>query len=288
MNRVVDTVSAVALGFLARFGEDCGSRLAEIAKEIGLSIEEVDADKFDGALLRIAGLPRGTVVLNKNIREHGRKLFTLAHEIGHYLLPDQQEQAGPCGRNDIEQWSERMPVPELQANRFAAEILMPEAKLGDAVSQEPDYDLVEGIAEKSGTTLTAAMYRYVELSSFRIAMVWSTSGRSIWYKASEEFGRAIELGPLNPATYAYDCFQNQHVPQRLEAVAAEAWLYSSNLREKAKILEQSLYLPFYKSVLSLLYLKDRVEERDEFDEEEESEMDPDEFTINRRRWPSKR
>ena len=78
MNRVVGTVSAVALGFLARFGEDCGSRLAEIAKEIGLSIEEVDADKFDGALLRIAGLPRGTVVLNKNVREHGRKLFTLA------------------------------------------------------------------------------------------------------------------------------------------------------------------------------------------------------------------
>jgi Zn-dependent peptidase ImmA (M78 family) len=288
MNRVVDTVSAVALGFIARFGEDCGSRLAEIAKEIGLSVEEVDADKFDGALLRISGLPRGTVVLNKNVREHGRKLFTLAHEIGHYLLPDQQEQAGPCGRNDIGQWSTRMPVPELQANRFAAEILMPEAKIGDTVKHEPDYDLVEGIAEKCGTTLTAAMYRYVELSSFRIAMVWSTSGRSIWYKASEEFGRAIELGPLSPATYAYDCFQDQRVPQQLEAVPAEAWLYNSNLRANAKILEQSLYLPFYKSVLSLLYLKDRVEERDDFDEERESEMDPDEFTIYRRRWPNKR
>ncbi len=119
-------------------------------------------------------------------------------------------------------------------------------------------------------------------------MVWSTSGRSIWYKASEEFGRAIELGPLNPATYAYDCFQDQPVPQRLEAVPAEAWLYNSNHRENVKMLEQSLYLPFYKSVLSLLYPKDRVEERDELDEGEESEMDPDEFTIHRQRWPSKR
>lgn len=288
MNRVVNTVSAVALGFIARFGEGCGSRLADIAKEIGLSVEEVDADNFDGALLRISGLPRGTVVLNKNVRERGRKLFTLAHEIGHYLLPGQQEQAGPCGRNDIGQWSTRTPVPELQANRFAAEILMPEGKIGDTVKHEPQYGLVEGIAEECGTTLTAAMYRYVELSSFRVAMVWSTGGRSIWYKVSEEFGRAIELGPLNPATYAYDCFQNQHVPQRLEAVPAEAWLYNSNLRENAKILEQSLYLPFYKSVLSLLYLKDRVEVQDEFDEGEESEMDPEEFPINRRRWPTKR
>ena len=119
-------------------------------------------------------------------------------------------------------------------------------------------------------------------------MVWSTSGRSVWYKTSEEFGRAIELGPLSPATYAYDCFQDQRVPQQLEAVPAEAWLYDSNLRANAKILEQSFYLPFYKSVLSLLYLKDRVEERDDFDEERESEMDPAEFTIHRRRWPNKR
>src|SRR6266550_5138187 len=142
MNRVVDTVSAVALGFLTRFGEDCGSRLAEIAKEIGLSIEEVDADKFDGALLRIAGLPRGTVVLNKNVREHGRKLFTLAHEIGHYLLPDQQSRAGPCSRNQIAQWSSKLPLAELEANRFAAEILMPEARIVEVLQKEPQFDLV--------------------------------------------------------------------------------------------------------------------------------------------------
>ncbi len=129
MNRDVDIVSAVAQGFLARFGEDCGLNLQEHVKEIGLSIEEADADNFEGALLRISGIPRGTVVLNRNIREDGRKLFTLAHEIGHYLLPDQQDRAGPCSRNDIAQWSSKLPLAELQANRFAAEILMPETHI---------------------------------------------------------------------------------------------------------------------------------------------------------------
>ena len=75
MNSAVDTVSAVAQGFLRRFGEDCGRNLQEIAKDIGLSVEEVDADNFEGALLRISGVPRGTVVLNRNVREDGRKLF---------------------------------------------------------------------------------------------------------------------------------------------------------------------------------------------------------------------
>ena len=288
MNRAVDTVSAVAQGFLKRFGEDCGLKLRKIANEIGLSVEEVDADNFEGALLRISGVPRGTVVLNGNVREVGRKLFTLAHEIGHYLLPDQQSRAGPCNRNEIAQWSSKLPPAELEANRFAAEILMPETRIAEVLQKEPQFDLVFRIAEECQTTLTAAAYRYVELSSFRIAMVWSTRGRSIWYKASQEFGRAIELGSLSTETYAYDCFESHEVPKRLEPVSAKAWLYDSNLKDDAKILEQSIYLPFYTSALSLLYLREQVERRTDFDEENESELDPNEFTVYRRNWPGKK
>jgi Zn-dependent peptidase ImmA (M78 family) len=288
MNKAVDIVSAVAQGFLTRFGDDCGLQLEEFAREIGLSIEEVDADNFEGALLRISDVPRGTIVLNRNIREDGRKLFTLAHEIGHYLLPDQQNQAGPCRRSDIGQWSSTLPLAELQANRFAAEILMPGAKIAEALQKEPAFDLVLQIAKDCQTTLTAAMYRYAELSGFRIAMVWSTKLRSIWYKASDEFGRAIELGQLSKETYAYNCFQDQEVPKRLEPVPANAWLYDSNLKDDAKILEQSIYLPFYKSALSLLYLKELVERRDDSEEEYDSELDPNEFTVHRRKWPGKK
>ena len=54
-----------------------------------------------------------------------------------------------------------------------------------------------------------------------------------------------------------------------------------------KVIQEVITLIVF-TVFSLLYLKDRVEERDEFDEGEKSEMDPDEFTINRRRWPTKR
>jgi hypothetical protein len=288
MDREVDTVSAVAQGFLRRFGEDCGRKLQEIAKDIGLSVEEVDADNFEGALLRISGVPRGTVVLNRNIREDGRKLFTLAHEIGHYLLPDQQSRAGPCGRNQIAQWSSKLPVPELEANRFAAEILMPEARIAEVLQKEPQFDHAFRIAEECQTTLTAATYRYVELSSFRIAMVWSTKGQSIWYKPSQEFGRAIELGSLSTETYAHDCFEGREVPKRLEPVPAKAWLYDSNLKDDAKILEQSIYLPFYTSAISLLYLREQVERRSDFDEEDESELDPNEFTVYREKWPGKK
>ena len=69
---------------------------------------------------------------------------------------------------------------------------------------------------------------------------------------------------------------------------AKAWLYDSNLKDDAKILEQSIYLPFYASAISLLYLREQVERRSDFDEEDESELDPNEFTVYREKWPGKK
>ncbi len=84
--------------FLRRFGIDCGQDLEVTAAKLGLSIREIDANSFDGALLRIRGTPRGFIVLNKRlVAEPGRRRFTIAHEIGHYVHPDQQEAISPCG-----------------------------------------------------------------------------------------------------------------------------------------------------------------------------------------------
>src|ERR1019366_5705596 len=83
----VDPVLPYARGFLDSFGSECGKRLDEIATAIGLTIEEAAAKTFDGALIRVVGRAIGKVILNSDIREEGSRLFTLAHEIGHYVLP---------------------------------------------------------------------------------------------------------------------------------------------------------------------------------------------------------
>ena len=74
-------------------------------------------------------------------------------------------------------------------------------------------------------------------------------------------------------------------PDQLEPVPADAWLYDDNLRKEAKIWEHSLYLPNYNATLTLLYLKEGVVERTDFDEETEDSLNPEDFTLGRRRWP---
>lgn len=99
--------------------------------------------------------------------------------------------------------------------------------------------------------------------------------------------RWIRKGELSDDTFAADCFKGKAVPDRLEPVPATAWLFEKCLTDNARIWEHSVALPSCGAVLSLLVMREPVEAQDESDPADE-ELDPNEFTLNRRRWPSKR
>ena len=72
------------------------------------------------------------------------------------------------------------------------------------------------------------------------------------------------------------------MPTHPELVPAEAWIDSWNLIQGSRIYEESRALPSYGSVLTLIWIKDRIERKSDYDEDE---VDPNEFTVNRKRWP---
>jgi len=283
-----DPVLLVSQAFLRRFGVHCGLRLPEVVREIGLEIVYREASSYEGALLRINGVPRGYIVINTRIQEESRTRFTIAHESGHFLLPDQQDLSSPCAKESIENWNEQLYRPELEANRFAAEVLMPREVLLPYLKLEPAMTSVQSIASLCQTSMTASAFRLVNLTSIRAAMVWSEKGHVRWYKSSQHFGRWIRKGELSEATFAADCFQHRSVPIHFEPVRASSWLFSEGLREDALIWEHSVPLPRYGAVLSLLLIREPIEARDDTQDTDNLELDPQEFTLNRRHWPSKR
>lgn len=274
-----------ARSFLAEFGVDAGTRLEQIAPKLGLRVVEVNAETFDGALLRVVGQPRGTVAIRRTIAEEGRKRFTLAHEIGHYLLPNQQEALRPCVPTEIESWSPQNAGHEIDANSFAAEVLMPRERLVGALKEAPSFAVARQVATELGASLTASSVRLVELSSFRAALVVSRDGRAEWYRASDEFGRAVRLGIPDDRTGPAGYFRQQVLPAGVHEIPADAWLYDANLKAGATVWEQSVALPAYNTVLTLIELRHRVEERTDYDESEPEELDPADFTLGRKRWP---
>ena len=69
----------------------------------------------------------------------------------------------------------------------------------------------------------------------------------------------------------------------LESVPASAWLFEAGLKSGARILEQSLWLPTYDAVLTMLIIPEQIE--DWSDSDRNLELDPNEFSLRRKRWP---
>jgi hypothetical protein len=242
---------------LARELRDLPGSLFRIAPRLGLEIRDVNADGFDGALIRARELPVGAIVIRKSIREGGRKNFTLAHEIGHFLLPGHDQTALICTKADVGNWGDGSKEIEREADEFAAELLMPSALVQRIIrAAAPSLQLIEKIAGQFHTSLSAAAWRYCDLAKEPCAIVWSGGKGIVWSKRSETFALCLHKGtPLNKATFAFRAFDGQAVPKQPQEVPANGWISANDLAENAKLWEQSKALPAYGSVISLLWLE---------------------------------
>jgi Zn-dependent peptidase ImmA (M78 family)/transcriptional regulator with XRE-family HTH domain len=122
-----------------------------------LQAASVDAYSFDSRL-------RPVVVLNPVKRDYYRQRFDVAHELGHLVMHTDAE---PGGR-----------TVEDQANRFAAEFLMPAAGIRDqlpAVMNAAAWQTLARLKEHWGASIQALLYRARRLGtlpevSYRNAM----------------------------------------------------------------------------------------------------------------------
>jgi hypothetical protein len=148
----------------------------------------------------------------------GRERFTLAHEIGHFVLPGQQEVSAPCKHQRIENWDADLYRPELEANRFAAEILMPRGIMAEFCQSEPSLESIRSIAKLCGTSLTASAVRLITLTPHRAAVVWSQDQKILWSKLSEGFVPWIRKGDVRENSFAAQCYRKQSVPDQRASV----------------------------------------------------------------------
>ncbi len=256
----------------------------QIAAALEVPVFERALERCEGMLVRVKGTAKGAIAVKSSIREDTRKLFTVAHELGHLLLPA-HEDCGVCATGAIENWSTELQDKEREANAFAAELLMPLRAVAETVGvASPGLGLIERIAATFKTSLAASGYRFTDLTSDSVALAWSQDGSVRWAKRSEEFRSWLRLREaLDSRTVAADLFRGAAPVFGMHEVPADAWIERASA--DAMIMEESRFLPNYNAVLTLLWLKEV--ESDLEDEERLRSLDPSEFTIRRSRWPGK-
>jgi len=143
--------------------------ISKIAKAKGARIF---IDSLEGDLSGFLYRDKEQAVIGVNTRHHPvRQNFTIGHELGHYLLHDQEQlhvdhEFRVRLRNDVS--SQGTDEAEREANFFAASLLMPKEFLETDLAKEVyvdllDDELLHGLARKYGVSAQALVNRLKNL-----------------------------------------------------------------------------------------------------------------------------
>jgi Zn-dependent peptidase ImmA (M78 family) len=153
---------------------------------------------FEGALLTTAERNRGAILINAGANPQRRR-FTLAHELGHFLNPwhiPHIEAGFMCAQHEVQYGSVRGNVgktrhdmQELEANRFAIELLAPRRVIERMSTDEPSLKDVLDIAVTLDLSKSSAGRRYAELHPAPLALAFTQHGRIIYTITSRDCPR---------------------------------------------------------------------------------------------------
>jgi len=249
--------------------------IEELAKAVNIiEFRELDADGFEGALLTDANKNKGVILYKAGARDERRR-FTIAHELGHFLMPSHKGNQ-QCTASDLRESrrGDDHQRREAEANRFAAGLLMPKPWFSRDMNRLGDADVahVQVLAKRYGTSLEATSNRYCELTDDICAFVFAKDGVIRYVRPTSNFPRlSVRTGdPLPP-----DCasLRAPAAPLRVATEWSEldgsVWLQTERGVRPPKVLEQTMRQSNGYQI-SLLFVPREEAEKDEDEEIEKS------------------
>lgn len=139
-----------------------------LARRLGVDVIEQDLEDSVSGMLAVRD-GQATIVVNQH-HAHRRQRFTIAHELGHYCLHRMASNVfidvSPVYFRDSRS-SEGTYPKEQEANRFAAELLMPATVIRDKVNKSPidamDDDAVRMLADEFDVSVQSLSIRLTNL-----------------------------------------------------------------------------------------------------------------------------
>jgi Zn-dependent peptidase ImmA (M78 family) len=145
-------------------------------------IEEFETDGFEGGLVTDINRSRGVILARPS--HPFRRRFTIAHELGHFLLPTHiPDTPGRflCSREDMRLLSakenDRRSRMEVEANRFASLILIPPPLFRPHLRHDPDVVHMAKLANDFEVSKEAMARAYAHYHDEVLAFVFTKDGK---------------------------------------------------------------------------------------------------------------
>lgn len=241
-------------GAAFRIGEELGSPhpreldLKDLAMYRNVLVREGEIKGAEGRLLRKG--KSGVIHVRRGIVPEGRRRFTIAHELGHWELHEEYSQL-LCSAEDMRDYG-RSPL-EVEANCFAAELLMPNSHFRSACGTlEPSMALIESLASDFQTTLTSTAIRFADVSKRKVVVVYYQNGFIRW-SYSDPRKKLLFVVPGKPLpAFSSATLEPDEVGNRMEHYDDADW-FPQVTWEKPDVLEETKRMSGLNGGLTLLW-----------------------------------
>ncbi|MBC2601163.1 ImmA/IrrE family metallo-endopeptidase [Puniceicoccus vermicola] len=245
---------ACSFGLLQRFTiDDPTFPIENLAYALGVDIEYGGITNADAWLLKCDN-GRGVIRLNKTITSPSRQRFSIAHELGHWVMHTNVTQGYLCTAKDLQDYG-RSPE-EAEANWFAATLLMPKSLIpSNFHKRDPSFEYIMELASHFQTSFTSTARRFVELSRQPVVLISSSSGVINWSARSQN--AKYYFLPNGSSVPRHSLTEEVTTKGRTkgapESVEPEIWFPERTFSEDEELFEEVKCLVNYDISLTLLW-----------------------------------
>lgn len=195
-----------------------------VKQHADLQVHSIPFRGIDGICLNLK-VPgkRPRVIINAG-NAANRMRFTLAHELGHIIIPWHMGSFVDCLDSDAIHGSVEYWAAEDEANRFAAELLMPSSWVENHIKIGADLAIIhKSISERCEVSAHAAAIRLAQFLPANITFAIESSGNTeIGGRTDGTLANPLSWGePFLHCAYSY---ANEHFHTKLKTKTLHWWI----------------------------------------------------------------
>lgn len=204
------------------------------------------------ALLMVSSGKRNIIIDNCRNIYRPRERFTIAHEIGHYIIP-WHENLQQC--DEIVDFKSEDTI-ECEANDFASELLVPKSNLLEDIKRKKvTLSLIKSLAEKYDVSLVVMARRILEYTDNEaVVLIYYANGNKYIQMKSKTFNKKIKDGCITKSS-AHKLLTSYNTSAEIkDVIDSSIWFQNDNIC--CKIVEESMFQNNLNRVFTLLRVAD--------------------------------
>lgn len=233
---------------------------------LGATLVEDELKNSDGKIVR--GKSKTLIKVNSQIPYESKKRFTIAHEVGHFLMHEKievhNENSNTLNWFVSTETQLKKGIQEWEANDFASELLMPEQIFRNETHGKPfSPDLIKYLSERFKTSITSTIFRCLQLDIHPLLVVFINNGTVIYWDKTSNWNYWIKditklAPPDDSVAMEYINADYEFIysgKEKAQLISKSTWCNLNKYDKDTDFFEYCIPTKQYKTIISVIWEK---------------------------------